>query len=721
MCKTLNWLVALAFLGVVPCGAADDIIYADFNGPTYGAWKTEGAAFGTGPAHGALPGQMVVQGYRGSGLADSYHGGDDAQGRLTSPDFVITRKFITFLIGGGGYAGKTCLNLIVAGQIVRTATGPNTRPGGRERLSRGGWDVGDLAGKTAHLEIVDAATGGWGHLNVDQIVFTDKEPILAPQLRADVSRDLLITHHWLSFPISSGADKRLVTVRVGGQVVLRFEAELSDDDPDWRAPLDVSEWRGRTVSVTADRLPEGSRALQQITQSDSIPGTKDLYREALRPQIHFSARRGWLNDPNGLVFYGGQYHLFFQHSPFTWGDGLKWWGHAVSQDLVHWRETGDALAPDDRGAIWSGSGVVDAANTSGLGESGNGPLVLFYTAAGDPFTQCLASSTDGRTFTKYPGNPVVGNIGPENRDPKVFWYAPTKHWVMALWVGEKDRNTVHFLTSPNLRDWTAAGIAYGGRNGDNFLYECPDIFPLALDGDPAQEKWVLTAANGEYAVGAFDGKTFSAETPPLPGPQGPGFYAAQTFSDEPHGRRIQIGWLQTQTPEMPFNQSLSLPMELRLLSTTSGPRLTWQPVKEMDSLRAKPHHLGPLSLKDGAVNPLTAITGELFEIRADFIPGDAREVAFQVRGVSVVYDAQRQEIRVGGHRAPAPLRDGRQQLTIFADRTGLDVFAADGLTFVPLPLNLDPNDKSLAVTVQGGTATFTRLDVYALRSLWKAP
>jgi fructan beta-fructosidase len=444
-----------------------------------------------------------------------------------------------------------------------------------------------------------------------------------------------------------------------------------------------------------------------------------LYNEPLRPQFHFSAKQGWLNDPNGLAYYNGQYHLFFQHCPHTWdGNAPKYWGNAVSRDLVHWEEVDEALAPDALGAMWSGSAVVDYHNTSGLGQEGKPPLVLIYTAAGEPFVQCLASSTDGRVFTKYPGNPVVKNITGGNRDPRVFWYAPTKHWVMTLWVEKDHRNTIHFLTSPNLRDWTLASVAEGGAGGDNFLYECPDMFELPLDGNAKNQKWVLTAANGEYAVGHFDGKTFTAETAKLPGERGKGFYAPQTFNDEPKGRRIQIGWFQTTTPEMPFNQSMSLPMELRLVTTPEGPRLTWTPVQELESLRAKSHKQGEFTLTVGEANPLAAIHSELVEIRAEFEPSADSETAFQVRGVPVVYEAKTQEIVVNGHRAPAPLHDGKQKLTIFADRTGLEVFAGSGLSFVPMPITLNPANTALGVAATSGSVQFDRLDVYELKSAW---
>ena len=564
--------------------------------------------------------------------------------------------------------------------------------------------------------------GSWGHGSLEENVLTETQ-----QKHTAHSRDIVATHHWLFFPVKNGAEKREVTISLHGKVLQRFEIEMADDKPDWWGPLDVRLWQGETLSVSVNPLPENSHGLEQITQSDQELGRANLYHERLRPQFHFSAKRGWLNDPNGMAYFDGQYHLFFQHSPFSWGDSAKWWGHAVSRDLVHWEELDEALAPDDLGDMWSGSGVVDHHNTSGLGKGGKLPLVLIYTAAGDPFVQGIASSTDGRTFTKFPGNPVVKNITGGNRDPRVFWYAPGKHWVMALWVEENHHNTIHFLTSPNLRDWTPASVTDGGPGEEHFLYECPDMFELPVDGDLKHKKWVLTAANGKYALGRFDGKTFTAEAPALPGPygtgtfDGTGVYAPQTFSDEPKGRRIQIAWFQTTTRDMPFNQSMSLPMELRLVSTPLGIRLTRTPVPELESLRAKSHKLGAFTLKEGAANPLAAVHSELVELRTEFQPREAEKVVFSVRGVPVVYDAKTQEIVVGSHRAPAPLHEGRLRLTIFADRTGLEVFAADGLAYLPLAVNLAPADTSLALSVQGGAAQFHTLNIYELRSAWASP
>ena len=710
-------LLSIAAFAAPGLHAAGDLLLADFEADTYGAWTATGEAFGPGPARGTLPGQMDVSGFKGRGLVNTFCKGDDSTGTLTSPPFKIERRFIAFLVGGGLNAEKLALQLLVEGQVVRTATGPNDKPGGSEVLAPGSWDVSEWAGKMATLRIVDDAQGGWGHLNVDHIVLTDTKP---PGLLKNAEREFTATARYLHLPIKNGAPKRVVTLRVDGQPAVRNDIELAPAAPDWWAPMDVGAWAGRKLTLRVDPLPDDSTALSSIEQGDTLKGAEILYREPLRGQFHFSPRRGWNNDPNGLVFFNGEYHLFFQHNPYGWGWGNMHWGHAVSRDLVHWEELGDTLLPDPLGPMFSGSAVVDWHNTSGFGKDGQPPLVLIYTAAGNPTVQCIASSTDGRNFTKYSGNPVLKQITGGNRDPKVMWHEPTQKWVMVLYVEWQRQHTVHFLTSPNLREWTLASITEGDAPGKPFLYECPDFFELPVEGDPATKKWVLFAADSQYAIGTFDGTRFTPEHRRLPGHRGRGFYAAQTFSDIPakDGRRILIGWFQTETKGMPFNQSMTVPLELKLLTTANGPRLAFTPVRELEVLRAKPHRFDGTTLAPGDANPLAGVQGELLEVRAEFVPGDASEVTFTVRGATISYHAKNQELTVNGHRAPAPLRQGKQRLTIFCDRTGLEVIASDGLCYVPMPFQPKADDLSLAAGTTGGPVRFAVLQAHELRSAW---
>ena len=692
--------------------ARPDTLFADFEGTDYGSWQASGAAFGSGPAKGTLHGQMPVNGFLGQGLVNSFLGGDGPTCRLTSPEFRIERKFIRFLIGGGGYERKTCMNLLVDGKVVRDATGPNTQAGGSEQLEAAAWDATDLAGKTARIEIVDEASGGWGHINIDQIVFTDQRPV---GLLKRAARELVAEKRFLLFPVRTGAAKRNVKLSVDGRAERQFEIELAAGDAEWWAPLDVGAWKGKRLLVEVDKLPEDSQALAALKQSDDAAPPSEVYREALRPQLHFSPRRGWLNDPNGLVFHQGQYHVFFQHNPYGWNWSNMHWGHAAGRDLIHWHEIGEALYPDLFGPMFSGSAVVDWNNTSGFGRDGKPPLVLFYTAAGNPTVQCLAYSNDGgQTFTKYAHNPVVEQFTPGNRDPKIIWHEPTRRWVMVLYVESPDKeHLIYFLTSGDLKQWTVASETEG-------FFECPDLFELPLDGDTNRRKWVLTAASSEYQVGTFDGERFTPETPKLPGHRGRGFYAAQTFSDLPasDGRRIQIGWLQAPSPGMPFNQCLSVPLTLELVTTPDGPRLTWMPVKELERLRNSTQVIQEATLEPGHSKKVP-LPSELLDLAAVIELGKRGEVVLDVRGVSVGYDAAKQELAVNGHRTPAPLVDGKLDLRILVDRTVLEVFANGGLVYVPMPAIVAADSRSVSVSASNGDVRLKKLELHALRSIWQ--
>ncbi|MEI6073671.1 MAG: glycoside hydrolase family 32 protein [Verrucomicrobiae bacterium] len=557
-------------------------------------------------------------------------------------------------------------------------------------------------------------------------------PAIPPVQEAqDVTREIGGGKKFLNFPVKTGAAKRQVNVSVDGTQVRSFIVELADGSPDWWAPLDVTAWSGKKLTVCVDARPVTSKvedavplrsnALDALRQSDTPADSEDLYRETLRPQLHFSARRGWLNDPNGLVFYNGEYHLFFQHNPYGWDWGNMHWGHAVSSDLVHWKELGEALYPDNLGAMFSGCAVVDWKNSSGLGKDGKPPLVLVYTATAPEGGQCLAFSMDGRSFSKDSRNPVIKNFVTGNRDPMIFWHAPTKKWVMVLYGcppssgGELDnqgkpatQHTIYFFTSPNLREWTQTSTILGGIEADHYLYECPNLFELPVDGDQANKKWVLAAANSDYAIGTFDGTTFTPEASGIPGVRGC-YYAAQTFSDTPDGRRIQVGWGRAASHGMPFNQLITLPCELTLRSTPDGVRLAQQPMKELESLRDGPNR----------ADALDSFRAELIELHAEFEPGDTGTIEVTVRGAKVIYDTVKQELIVNGTRTPAPLAGGKQNLVVFVDRTLVEVFAGNGLVYLPLPFIPNLEDQSVAVECKGGNAKINSLQVYKLKSIWR--
>lgn len=706
--KRLPLFGLLVFIASAAALAADraDQVVADFEGETYGEWKVEGEAFGAGPARGTLPGQMSVGGFLGKGLVNSFNRGDGTTGQLTSPPFRIERRYLNFLIGGGKDPEKLALRMLLDGKVVRTATGPNDQPGGSEQLDWRSWDVAEFEGKTVRLEIVDQATGGWGHLNVDQIVQSDKKQ----ELLADQTRTVKLERRYLNLPVKTGAPKRRMAVLLDGKPVREFEIELADREPDFWTFLDVTPFRGKEATLRVDRLPPDSRALQSVTQGDEVPDRGTLYAEKLRPQFHFSSRRGWLNDPNGLVYHDGEYHLYYQHNPYGWSWGNMHWGHAVSKDLLHWKELPIALYPQRFGDwAFSGSAVVDQDNTSGFKTGSEDVIVAAYTSTGRG--ECIVYSNDrGRTFKEYSGNPVLKHDG---RDPKVFWYAPGKHWVMAVYDVRDKKNGILFLSSPDLKSWTQHAWIEG-------YFECPELFELPVDGDRKNSRWVLYGADGSYALGSFDGKEFKPESGKLPANWGNSFYASQTYNNlpAPDGRRIRVGWATAASPGMPFNQMMNFPVELSLRTTEEGIRMFAQPVREIEKLHGPANTVQEQIVRPGE-NPLASLRGDLWDLQVDLEPGTAAEVGFKIRGVPVVYNVSAQTLTCQGKTAPLPQVQRRIRLRILVDRTTLEIFGNDGRVYMPIAVVPKDEDRSLELYVRGGEGRIRTVDAFELKSIWR--
>jgi fructan beta-fructosidase len=706
--RTIGLLV-LAMMLVAPAAyAAEDILIAGFEGKDYGEWKVTGEAFGPGPARGTLPGQMRVSGYQGKGLVNTFYKGDNSTGTLTSPPITIQRKYVCFLIGGGMHRGATCINLLVEGKVVRTATGPNDRPGGSEALAWESWDVADLAGKTATIQIVDRQKGGWGHVNIDHILQSDTKRQAPKPVPAE--REITITKRYLHLPVTNAGRGSRMRFTIDGKTVREFGIQLATGEPDFWVFSDVSAFQGKTIKIEMDRAPGGAKALAAIKQADQVPNAEGMYKEKHRQQFHFSSRRGWNNDSNGLVYYKGEYHLYYQHNPYGWKWGNMHWGHAVSRDLVHWKELPVAIYPFRYGDwVFSGSAAVDWNNTAGFKTGENDVIVAAYTSTGRG--EAIAYSNDrGRTFTDYEGNPVVKHSG---RDPKIIWYEPGKHWVMAVYHILGKRRTIGFFTSADLKKWTYQSCTES-------YHECPEIFELPVDGDKKNTRWVVYGGDGNYAIGSFDGKTFTEESGKHRFSHGNCFYASQTFSDIPpeDGRRIQIAWGRIATPGMPFNQCMLFPVVLTLRTTEEGIRMFAVPVKEIETIHGRKHAWKDRALKEGE-NPLAGITGELFDIRAELQVTGASEVGFTIRGTPVVYDVKKAEMSCKRRKAPLKPTGGKIRLQILVDRTSIEIFANDGRVYMPIGGILPDDNRTLAVFAKGGAARLGSLEVYELRSAWE--
>jgi fructan beta-fructosidase len=486
------------------------------------------------------------------------------------------------------------------------------------------------------------------------------------------------------------------------------------------------------------------------------------YTERYRPQYHFTPAVNWMNDPNGLVYYAGEYHLFYQYNPF----GIKWghmsWGHAVSPDLVHWRHLPVAI-PEENGVMaFSGSAVVDWNNTSGFGRAGKPPLVAIYAGHREKNqSQYIAYSTDrGRTWTRYAGNPVLDIGSADFRDPKVFWYAPDKRWVMVVALSP-ERN-IRFYGSPDLKQWTQLG-EFGPAGAVGGVWECPDLFELPVDGDTKNTRWVLIVnlnpgaiaggSGAQYFVGDFNGSRFTAEasdstSAALWADYGKDFYAAVSWSDMPpaDGRRIWIGWMNNwqyggEIPTSPWRSAQSVPRTLALRTTRDGLRLVQQPVAELQRLRSSRRHLGPQAIPEGST-PLASrgIGGKALEIIAELEVGTASELGLKVRTgrdeeTVIGIDPRAGQLFVdrsrsgqvgfhpefsGRHTAPLPLKNGRVRLHVFVDWSSVEVFAGSGETVITDQIFPSPDSKGVALYAKGGTARLISLDAWQLRSAWGA-
>lgn len=511
----------------------------------------------------------------------------------------------------------------------------------------------------------------------------------------EITMEFNISGKYLNIPVNMKQNRQMVHFMIGKDTLTYSVIRVADQKPDYWIFKDVSAYKGKTLKLT---FTEKVTGLDKIFQSDKFEGQDSLYREKNRPQFHFSSRRGWNNDPNGLVWFDGEYHLFYQHNPYE----IHWenmhWGHAVSPDLIHWTELNDALYPDPLGTMFSGSAVIDKNNTAGWGKDA---LVAAYTAdkAGREF-QCIAYSTDkGRTFTKYQGNPVVG----PTRDPKVIWYEPNREWVMALY----DVAGISFHTSKNLKDWKYESHING-------FFECPELFQLYVDGDPGKPLWVAYGGSGTYLLGDFNGKVFTPRYGKYRNTWG-GHYAAQTYNNAPDGKRIQIGWGQIEAKGMPFNQMMCFPTELTLRTTKEGIRMFSEPIKAIDNLHIRKHDLSGFSLAEANAK-LAGIGSDLLHVVATLESLTGSGFGVEYRGNRIGYmDGD----EINGLQFPRPDPEKLVfNVEFLIDRTSVESYYQKGLVVFVNALKDPASSNRLEIKGNPDHIKIHKLEVYELKSIW---
>ena len=527
---------------------------------------------------------------------------------------------------------------------------------------------------------------------------------------------------YVLLPVQETAQSARVRVLSDGTEVLSANVSLAVDKTDYLVPLNLSAWSGSNILLDI-RIPQvrgvhrnhsGDVCWSDMTTAPVFDRTNK--EKTFRPVYHFTPEYGWMNDPNGMVYKDGEWHLFFQYNPYgsLWGN--MHWGHAVSRDLVNWDHLDVAIAPDALGAIFSGSAVVDKENTAGFGRDA---IVAMFTSAGDSQTQSLAYSNDGgRTFTKYPGNPViVAENTPDFRDPKVFWDDRTRQWKVVIAAGQE----VRFYSSDNLIDWkyeSSFGQDYGCHDG---VWECPDLIRLPFEG---KDKWVLLlninpggpfgGSATQYFVGSFDGKTFKCEDLPTVTrwmDYGKDHYATVTWSNAPQGRAVALAWMSNwqyanSVPTQQFRSSNSVPRDLSLIRKGKDVILKSTPSPEMEAFRGRPVHYklssAPVELfkvpqlayelvvrftlpkKKGATFVLSNETGE--QVVLSYEP-ESQTFSMDRRGSG---DVQFSEAFASVTTAPAQV-GGKMELRLLVDSASIEAFGGDfcmtNLVFPSSPYN----------------------------------
>ena len=564
---------------------------------------------------------------------------------------------------------------------------------------------------------------------------------------------------YLLLPVQESTDDAKINVLVDGNVAETIYVRLAKSKTDYTVPFDLNPYKGHDVIL--DVVIPQSRGSVREAKDDAcwrgivLADTFDTAnREKYRPAFHHTPRYGWMNDPNGMFYKDGRWHLYYQYNPY----GSKWqnmtWGHSVSDDLVNWEHLPEAIRPNGLGSVFSGSCAVDHDNTAGFGSDA---VIALYTSAGTSQMQSLASSTDdGLTFNIYPSNPVL-TLESEARDPKVFWNDSTKEWNMIL-AHSLDHEMLIF-TSPDMKSWTLQSSFGKGLGAQGGVWECPDLFELPVAGTD-EKKWVLLCninpdgpfggSGTQYFVGDFDGKTFKADTDAAGNVStkwldyGKDHYATVTWTDAPDGRRVALGWMSNwqyaaDVPTMQFRSANTLPREMGLFRAPDGEvYASSAPSPELEALRGKL----AAKVKKTTVGrkarsfALPSENGGICEILMDIEASKAKTVNIvfsNSQGEKVVMQYDPAAATLSFDRTQSGITDfsegfpavtvtptheasGRIALRIFVDRSSMEVFGNDGefvmtnLVFPRTPYT------ALSVSAEGGNAKVENLRIYSLKS-----
>lgn len=554
---------------------------------------------------------------------------------------------------------------------------------------------------------------------------------------------------FLLLPIQDNAPEGKVNIVINNefQWAQSMNVRLARERVDSYVPVDLSAYAGQQVSIDIAGMPASSLCWKELKLSDSFDMTN---KESFRPVYHHTPAYGWMNDPNGMFYKDGVYHLYFQYNPYgsVWGN--MHWGHSTSTDLMHWTFEGCAIVPDAWGAIFSGSCVVDHENTAGFGKDA---VIAFYTSAkstpwGDVQAESMAYSLDnGKTFTKYEGNPIVTSAEKDFRDPKVFWYAPGKHWCMILAVGQH----MEIYSSANLKDWkkeSEFGAMQGAHGG---VWECPDLVQLPVEGT-REKKWVLICnlnpggpfggSAAQYFVGSFDGKKFVNESPTQTKwmDWGKDNYATVTWNNAPDGRCVALGWMSNwqyanNVPTSQYRSANTIARDLTLYREGEELYLKSTPSREVKKARGQKTSIPSFKVAGKhEVSSLLKDNQGAYEIEMVIQNTGASKISFSLLNekgekVAMYYDVPRKQFVMDRSESgkvdfssdfpavtAAPAEMGKElTLRLFVDRSSIEAFGEDGrFVMTNLVFPSQPYGKMCFESDKAGY-TVKSLNVYKLQ------
>lgn len=711
MRNKISYLLGAA-LCVAACSGKQEVI-DDFESGNLDQWVVEGSAFLDSPKNaGDYPditgskGQFFV-----GSLFDEDNCSPSAYGVMTSRAFTITKDYVNFLLGGtssGLFRRYVSVELLVDGKCVRTAYPHGNDP---KELKWHSWNVNEYRGSLANIRIrVDSVVTprppkASRYILVDQIGMSDSKVSTYNDI---LSTEIVAQQDYLLIPSSnSGSVSRFSIVADGKNILGEVQdINLAHGSADYYIPVDISAWKGRRLKVILTGVDDRDLSVTGMKQG---PDRGFVREEPYRQVYHFTPDFGWTNDPNGMVYHDGEYHLAYQANPYGTKHFNMHWGNAVSTDLVHWTDLPFIVAPDSLGAIFSGSSVVDTENSAGFGKDA---IIAMYTSAGRHQQQSIAYSTDrGRTYTKYEGNPVIPEKeNPDFRDPKMMRYGDG--WIVSVAAGD----VIAFYGSKDLKEWEHLSDFGRGIGSHAAVWECPDLMRFEWNG---QEKWVLIVninpggPNGgsvaQYFIGQFDGRSFKAD--PLPYPlwidEGTDNYAGVTFSNT-GDRHIFLGWMSNwlysnEVPTVNFRNSMTIARDLSLKHNGRHLFLASVPSPEIYSARVSSTEVAVPDLKTGdfTVASLLPDNRGAYEIDFTVIPGrDNMEMRlFNGKGEEMVYTFDFENLTLNLDRSRSGLTDFYEgfaksdilthlvrreayDVKLFVDRHSTEMFVGDGdLTF----------------------------------------